>query len=140
MIAKLLLPAVLGALAIAPGAASAKGPTHSSGIVLPDVRIVVRDGAKVVHHRHSAKYLHPQPWPRHVRPHRPGPRRHVHKHRRPYHPRVRAWHHGPRFIPRHRHVPAWRHGFIPRHAVRSYAPPVRALPDGRVHHRRHRRD
>ncbi len=74
---QLLLAATLGVLAITPAPASAPG----HGLVHPNVessfgiRIIVRDGPKVVHHHHRAKrHLRAQPWPRHFRHHAPSSR------------------------------------------------------------------
>ena len=71
---QLLLAAALGGLAIMPAPASA----HGHGPVYPNVestlgiRIIVRDGPKVVrHHHHAKRHLRPQPWPRHFSHHAP---------------------------------------------------------------------
>jgi hypothetical protein len=61
---QLLLAATLGALAIMPAPASAHDPAFPNVVSSFGVRIIVRDGPKVVH-RHPGGYLRPQPWPRH---------------------------------------------------------------------------
>jgi hypothetical protein len=74
---QLLLAATLGVLTIMPAPVSAQG----HGPVYPNVessfgiRIIVRDGPKVVHrHHHAKRHLRPQPWPGHFRHHTPSSR------------------------------------------------------------------
>ena len=122
---QLLLAATLGALAMMPAAASA----HGHGPAYPNVessfgiRIIVRDGPKVVHHHHGAKrHLRPPPWPRHFKHHAPrsrwfGPWRHPPRH---FHWRDRD--HRPRFHgpgPHFKHGPAKRWWHAPGHHGRA---------------------
>ena len=58
---QLLLAATLGAIAIMPAAASAHDTALPSAVSSFGVRIVVRDGPAVMHHR-PAPRLRPQPW------------------------------------------------------------------------------
>jgi hypothetical protein len=64
---QLLLAAALGALAIRPAPASAHDPAPPNVVSSLGVRIIVRDGPKVVHHHHrpGGGHLRPQPWVRH---------------------------------------------------------------------------
>jgi hypothetical protein len=84
---RLLLAAALGALAIIPAPASAyeHGSVRSNVESSLGIRIIVRDGPKVVHqHHHPKRHLRPQPW------------RHHFSHRAPSWRWHKAWHHQPR--------------------------------------------
>jgi hypothetical protein len=70
----LLLAATLGAMAVGEAPASAHGPAPAyPNVGSPlGIRIIARDGPKVVHHYHHAKrHLRPQPWPRRLGHHAP---------------------------------------------------------------------
>jgi hypothetical protein len=113
---QLLLAATLGVLTIMPAPVSAQG----HGPVYPNVessfgiRIIVRDGPKVVHrHHHAKRHLRPQPWPGHFRHHTPSSRwfgswrhqRHFHWRDRDHKP----WFRAPGVHFRHDHANRWLH-------------------------------
>jgi hypothetical protein len=82
---RLLLAASLGVLAImpAPALAHGPGPAHLNVGSSLGIRIIVRDGAKVVHHYHHARrHLQPQPSPRRFSHHAPAWRWHGPSHHR----------------------------------------------------------
>ena len=131
---QLLLAATLGVLAIVPAPASAQGhgPVHPTVASAFGIRIIVRDGSKVVHHHHHAKrHLRPQPWPRHFSHHAPtwrwqGPWHHrprrFHGHERDYRPWFRA-----PGVQHHKHGDAkqFKHGYAKQwlHAPRHHGRP-----------------
>lgn len=83
---QLLLAATLGALAITPAPASAHDPVHPNVVSSFGVHIIVRDGPKVVHHRHQTRrHLRAQPWPRYFNHHAPAWRWQGPRHHRPRH-------------------------------------------------------
>jgi hypothetical protein len=133
---QLLLAATLGALAMVPppGSAHAHDPVHPNVGSSFGIRIVVRDGPKVVHNPHNpGRHLRPQPWPRHFKNHAPSARWHGPWHHRPRHFHGRDRDHRPWFRTpgaqhfkhgdgkRWLHAP-WRHG---RPAVRNHFPHAR---------------
>jgi hypothetical protein len=142
---QLLLAATLGALATMPAPASA----HGHGPAYPNVessfgiRIIVRDGPKVVHHHHDAKrHLRPQPWPRRHWHH--GPRWHKPWHHRSRHFQWRGRDHRPWVRgsgPHFKHGPAKRWSHAPGHhgrpAVGNHFPHDR-FKHGRARSDRHR--
>ena len=132
---RLLLVATLGALTLIPLPAS----EHGHAAVHPNVessfgiRIIVRDGPKVMHHHHAKRHFRPQPWPRRFGHHAPAWRRHGPWHDRPrdFHWRDRErrpWFRTPG-APHFKHGDGkrWWHG--PRHhgrpAVRNHFPRAR---------------
>lgn len=119
----LLLVAALGAVAILPAPASAHGhgPVHPNLVPALDVRIILRDGPKVIHHHHPPhRYLKPQPWPPKIKHYAPRP--HWKHHTRHFRWRDSDRHH--RFA--HDHRKGWAH-----------APAHRAKFKHRDHRRRH---
>jgi hypothetical protein len=145
---RLLLAATLGLVAIMPAPALAHGPAPAyPNVGSPlGLRIIVRDGPKVVHHyRHAKRHLRPQPWPRrfsHFAPtwrwngswhHR---RQHLHWRDREYRlwlraPGARHFQHG--HAKQWLHAP-WHHG---RSAVRNRFPHPR-FEHGHARSERHR--
>jgi hypothetical protein len=132
---RLLLAASLGVLAImaAPAAAYGPGPAHPNVGSSLGIRIIVRDGPKVVHHHYHAKrHLRPQPWPRHFSHHTASWRWHGPWHHRPqrFHWRdreQRPWFRAPgaqHF--KHGHAKQWLHApWHGRPAVRNQFPHAR---------------
>ena len=150
---QLLLAAALGALAIVPAPASAHGhgPVHPNVESSFGIRIIVRDGPKVVHHHHQTKrHLRPQPWPRHFKHYAPSARWHGPWHHRPRHfhwrdrddrpwfraPGAQHHKHGHAKQFKHGHAKQWLHA--PRHQGR---PALRNhFPDARFKHGQPRSD
>jgi hypothetical protein len=110
------------------------------------IRIIVRDGPKVVHHHnHTNRHLRPQPWPRQFKHHAPSARwhgpwpqrpRHFHwrdHDRRPWFRAPGAQHHNHGHAKQWLHAP-WRHG---RPNVRNQFPHAR-FNQGRPRSDRHR--
>jgi hypothetical protein len=133
---RLLLVASLGVLAIMPAPASAHGPApaHPNVGSSLGIRIIARDGPKVVHHYHHAKlHLRPQPWPRRIGHHAPtwrwhGPwphrRQHFHWRDHEHRPLLRA----PRAQHfKHGHAKQWLHAPWPHGApaARNHSPHAR---------------
>jgi len=154
---QLLLAAALGAMALVPAPASAHGhgPVHPNVESSFGIRIIVRDGPKVVHHQHHAKrHLRPQPWPRHFKHYAPSARSHGPWHHRPrnFHWRDRddrPWFRAPGAHHKHGHAKQFKRGpakqwlHAPWHqgrpALRNHFPHTR-FQDGhsRSDRRRHR--
>jgi hypothetical protein len=116
---QLLLAVVLGGLTFSPAPAWADGhgPVYPKVESSFGIRVIVRDGPRVVHHHDRGKrHLRSQPWPRHFSHHAPRWRWQERGHHRPRQFHWRDRDHRPWFRTpgaqhfRHGHAKHWKHG------------------------------